>query len=592
MDKQVLIPLDQIDHNPYQLRQTEDAAAVAEIAESIRRNGLMQIPSARKLNGRYQMAFGHTRLAAFKLNGEDCMPLIERELDDLQMFELGVAENIKRRDLNPIEQAEAMRRYMEEFGKTSVEAGEFFNVSEETVRGTVRLNDLNNEAKEKLASGKITVTMARTLLSLQKVAPKDVVVETLERLEKGTDRWGVKETPDEAIEEVMDDLDEVKELWSGNGKPRGGRHDAWLLDMKNFPNQFLPNLTAVDIAVALGIQENEGNEEALKLVDEYLQYVEAEAAEYPSGPNDKEYIASCRAQAKKRLDTLAKLNPDYTAGIQHLITPPACTACRFHTVVQGTHYCGMEVCFNRKTRAWEYEKLRAASKDLKIEIYNAEDDREFRVLEDTWNGDGKHFELFKKRSKDLRIALAVDIDRKKSQLGYSGVPSAAVVMVVGQTLKNLLTSGQKERAQKRSKQQAAELLQKLRAEKREALEWEVVGHVKTIFDGMNLPALEALWDAPMSRYGGGWEVHVHNMPERVKPAKDDKASVKEDFYRRIFAINMIRKIGGHHNKTISQYASRLSDTVKTWGVKLPKSIVKLATQMDEEITAVTAETEA
>src|SRR5688572_15649036 len=137
MEKQVLIPVNLIDHNPYQPRQVEDAGAVAEIAESIKRNGLMQVPSARKAGSRYQLAFGHTRLAAFKLNGEDCMPLIVRDLSDLQMFELGVAENIKRRDLNYVEQAEAMRRYMVEFGKTSVQAGEFFNVSEEVVRGTV-----------------------------------------------------------------------------------------------------------------------------------------------------------------------------------------------------------------------------------------------------------------------------------------------------------------------------------------------------------------------------------------------------------------------------------------------------------------------
>src|SRR5690348_3249528 len=113
MENQTLVPLDLIDPNPYQPRQTEDTEAVAEIADSIARNGLMQIPSARQVNGRYQLAFGHTRLAAFKMLQEECMPLVIRELDDLQMFELGVSENIKRRDLNPIEQAEAMRRYMQ-----------------------------------------------------------------------------------------------------------------------------------------------------------------------------------------------------------------------------------------------------------------------------------------------------------------------------------------------------------------------------------------------------------------------------------------------------------------------------------------------
>src|SRR5690242_1187333 len=84
METQTLVPVELINPNPYQPRQTEDAEAVAEIAQSIKRNGLMQVPTARQVNGHYQLAFGHTRLAAFKLNGEECMPLIIRELDDLQ----------------------------------------------------------------------------------------------------------------------------------------------------------------------------------------------------------------------------------------------------------------------------------------------------------------------------------------------------------------------------------------------------------------------------------------------------------------------------------------------------------------------------
>src|SRR3990172_290827 len=93
MDKQMPVSLDLIDPNPYQPRQAEDPAVVAEIAESIQRHGLMQVPTARAAEGgRYQLAFGHTRLAAVRLNGEPRMPLIIRDLSGLQMFELGGAE--------------------------------------------------------------------------------------------------------------------------------------------------------------------------------------------------------------------------------------------------------------------------------------------------------------------------------------------------------------------------------------------------------------------------------------------------------------------------------------------------------------------
>ena len=136
--KQEFISINLIDPNPYQPRQVEDIGFITEIAASIKKNGLMQVPTARVCGDRYQLAFGHTRKAAFVMNGETSMPLIINDLTDLQMFELGVAENIKRRDLDPIEEAYAMRRYMDDFGKTSKEAAEFFGVAEETIRQKVR----------------------------------------------------------------------------------------------------------------------------------------------------------------------------------------------------------------------------------------------------------------------------------------------------------------------------------------------------------------------------------------------------------------------------------------------------------------------
>jgi ribosomal protein S13 len=258
--------------------------------------------------------------------------------------------------------------------------------------------------------------------------------------------------------------------------------------------------------------------------------------------------------------------------------------------VNGTHYCGMKTCFTRKTYAWEKEKLRAASKDLKIEIYDAErDGAAFRVLEEDYTDNGKkHKELFTKRNKDLRLALRTDIDRKKPQGGYNGVPHSCVVMVVGQTLKKLSETGQQERAKKRSKEQAAALLARVQTEKREALHWEVANHVKVLFDGLNMAALNSLWDAP-GRYGSEWTVNRYTF-RGEKPAKDADLAAQEEYLRRLIALNMVIKIGGYYNKSISEYAAQLAECVKQWNVKLPKSITKLAAQMDEEIAAVTAET--
>ena len=571
METQSLISIDLIDHNPYQPRQAMDPDAVAELADNIKRNTLLQVPTARQVNGHYQLAFGHRRLAAFKFNGEPCMPLIIRELDDLQMFEFGVAENIKRRDLNYVEKAEAMQRYMEEFGMNSVQTAEFFNTTPEDVRGTIRLNNLPTIAKEKLASGKLTVTAARTILSVQKIASAEAIAETLQRIEKGKDRWGNDETPEEAVEEILDLSDEVLKLWNydGDAKPRGYRN-GWLLSTKNFPNKLLPAITPVDAAVALGIQDDE----------EMMHKVGA--------------WALAAAGARPDLDTESLGIPqELLEKLEHLINPPACNVCPFYSNVNGTHYCGMKICHTRKSYAWEKERLRAAAKDLEIEIYDPEKDgREFRVLEETYSDNGKkHMELFRKRGKDLRIAMAVDIDRKKSQSGYNGVPSSCVVMVVGPTLKKLLESGTQKRTQKRAKEQAAALLQRVREEKCDALEWEVAAHVKTLFDGMNMAALESLWDAP-GQYGSNWVINRYTFHNDDKPGKDAGVGDQEVYLRRVIALNMVKKIGGSYRKTMAEYAAHLTEHVKKWNVKLPKSIMKLAGEMDQEIASVTAETAA
>ncbi len=188
MPEPMLVPLPKIRPSRFQKRETMDPDAVCELAGSIRDHGLNQIPTARPVaGGEYELAFGHRRFEAYKLLDADnpdgrfsCMPLNVEELTDLQMFEKGLAENIDRRDLNDIEKAEAMRSYMEDFGKSSAEAAAFFHCSPEAVRGTVRLLKLPDEAKDVIRRGVVNITNARTLLTLQSIAGEAAVVEAVE----------------------------------------------------------------------------------------------------------------------------------------------------------------------------------------------------------------------------------------------------------------------------------------------------------------------------------------------------------------------------------------------------------------------------
>ncbi|NMC84312.1 MAG: ParB N-terminal domain-containing protein [Anaerolineaceae bacterium] len=183
-----LIELEWIAPNPYQTRLAEDPEHVERIARSIFVRDLIQIPIGRRSTGGIQLAFGHTRLAAFKLLNRQIqrgdlpvddivamtrfavMPVIVRELDDLTMFELAVRENSDRKDLNVIEQARAMQVYRDEFGKTSSEIGALFGLGGSAVRNKLRLLKLPGQIQDHLAGGQITEGAARSLLVLYDIS--------------------------------------------------------------------------------------------------------------------------------------------------------------------------------------------------------------------------------------------------------------------------------------------------------------------------------------------------------------------------------------------------------------------------------------
>ena len=566
METQTLIPVELIDPNPYQPRQTEDAEAVAEIAESIKRNGLMQVPTARQVNGHYQLAFGHTRLAAYKLNSEPCMPLIVRELNDLQMFELGVAENIKRRDLNPIEQAEAMKRYMQEFKKNSVETGEFFNVSEETVRGTVRLINLEPEAQKGLAEGKFNITVARSLLSMQKIAPRDAIVETVQQIEQGKNRHGYVSTPEEIIDQSIRNLEESVHMWNDDrdGKPRSKMNynePSWLLSMKNFPNKLLPELTPLDMAIALGIQD-----------DQHLIAASNTWAMFRRGQLN---------QTEEEIESL-DIPEEIKLKVDHLLTPPACTACPFYTRINGSHYCGMKTCHTRKTTAWHEQILQQAIKNLGIPLYEKKDGK-YQIM--TY----EHEKLFAVRNEDLRLIPRSEI-RGYHYQHFQGVEDGAfLVVMTGKTLENKTAAVKEARAVVRQTQSAAERRNELVDDHRKLLEWEATLPIKALFDAFHPAAFQAMEDAAFD-----WPADEDDAPEGAIPAEDASYETQADFKRRIISLSMLREAKGRHTErrnNCESWALWLCDTLVSWGLKPPKGLVKAAQRFDEEINeAVSTET--
>jgi ParB/RepB/Spo0J family partition protein len=185
--------------NPWQPRENEDPEHIKQLALSIAAEGLMQAPVGRWIfpdgqpvrgvgssdgtgSGlKVQLAFGHSRLAAYRwletaagIAGEwTRMPVVIRDLTDEEMFKLAIGENLARKDLSPIEEAKAMTRYRDVFGKNSVEIGGLFGLSDSGVRNKMRLLKLPEDIQNCLRRGEMAEGVARELLALSEL-PEEV----------------------------------------------------------------------------------------------------------------------------------------------------------------------------------------------------------------------------------------------------------------------------------------------------------------------------------------------------------------------------------------------------------------------------------
>jgi len=166
-DAVLRIALDQIDVNPYQTRQAFDAAALRDLADSIRANGVVQpIVLRPKSDGRFALILGERRCRAAKLAGETTIAAIVRRVSDQQAAEMTIVENLQRQDLNCLEQANAFARLSREFGLTQEQIGQRTGCSRESVSNYMRLLKLPDVVQRYLADGLLGFSEARVLLQI------------------------------------------------------------------------------------------------------------------------------------------------------------------------------------------------------------------------------------------------------------------------------------------------------------------------------------------------------------------------------------------------------------------------------------------
>ncbi|MBZ5624676.1 MAG: ParB/RepB/Spo0J family partition protein [Acidobacteriia bacterium] len=155
-----------IDPNPLQPRRIFQPDRLAELAQSIRSNGIIQPLVVRKLGDRYQLVAGERRWRAAKLAGMERVPVVVRDIPDHRLLEITLIENIQREDLNPIETAVALSRMGTELSMNPDEIGRRTGKDRTTITNFTRLLQLPADLQQLVAERALSAGHARCLLSL------------------------------------------------------------------------------------------------------------------------------------------------------------------------------------------------------------------------------------------------------------------------------------------------------------------------------------------------------------------------------------------------------------------------------------------
>lgn len=164
------VPIEHLHPNPKQPRQIFDDAAVAELSDSIKANGLLQAILVRRHPERpseYEIVAGERRWRAAQKAQLHSVPVVIRELSDAEALELALVENLQRQDLSPLEEAEAYERLIEEYKHTQDALGRAVGKSRSHVANTLRLLTLPKGVKDLLNDGSLSAGHARALLGVE-----------------------------------------------------------------------------------------------------------------------------------------------------------------------------------------------------------------------------------------------------------------------------------------------------------------------------------------------------------------------------------------------------------------------------------------
>ena len=198
-----ILPVDVVVRGQYQPREKMDPQALEELANSIRKQGVIQPIVVRPLKGteNYEIIAGERRWRATQLAGLHEIPAIIKDVSDQTAMCLALIENIQREDLSPMDEARALSRLLQEFEMTHDDAAEAVGRSRSSVSNLLRLLDLHVDVQQLLETGKIEMGHGRAILALdianqtevaRRVVKQGLSVRATEHLVKGLKDKGGK----------------------------------------------------------------------------------------------------------------------------------------------------------------------------------------------------------------------------------------------------------------------------------------------------------------------------------------------------------------------------------------------------------------
>ena len=219
--QETVVKISMVEPNRKQPRKNFDEDALQELSDSIKQFGLIQPILVQDRKDHYEIIAGERRWRAAKLAGLKEIPVIIRDYSEREIMEISLIENIQREDLNPIEEAQAYKRLLEEFHLKQDEVAERVSKSRAAVTNSMRLLKLSDEVQQMLIDDMISTGHARTLLAIedaeeqynmaQKIFDEKLSVRDVEKLVKNLhkpEKPAKKKVDDRTMETIYLDIEE------------------------------------------------------------------------------------------------------------------------------------------------------------------------------------------------------------------------------------------------------------------------------------------------------------------------------------------------------------------------------------------------